>query len=185
MSRYKAYAGIGSQKTPEEVCKKMTHVATILDHLGWTLRSGGAKKADTAFAMGTNRKEEYLPWHRFNGVDGILLKQTREIYDLAGDYWDRRPNGVDSGKYCDWAQLKDTTKLFMMRNCNQILGEDLKTPSKAVICWTPNGAMVGGTSFAMWIAMQHNIPIFNLANDDDAIVQMENFFDPDKWKDEP
>lgn len=181
---YKAYAGIGSRKTPKEVCEQMTHIASVLDGLGWTLRSGGAKRADQAFADGASafQYEEYIPWYNFSppriGVEPILLDQNTTVYDLAQMYWDSRPEGVDEGRYCDWASLRDTTKLFMMRNVHQIFGKDLHTPSKAVICWTENGAMKGGTSFAMWIAMQHQIPIFNLA-DSSAMERMGKFFDPE------
>jgi len=183
---YRAYAGIGSRQTPKEICEQMTDIASVLDGIGWTLRTGGAKGADLAFADGASfaQIEEFIPWHKFSperiGVEPIILNQTREVYDLAQKYWDSRPDDVDEGKYCDWTSLRDTTKLFMMRNVHQILGKDLKTPSKAVICWTPNGAMKGGTSFAMWIAMCHSIPIFNLANPT-ALERMETFFDPEYW----
>lgn len=185
---YKAYAGIGSRETPPEVCSEMTNIAEVLDSLGWTLRSGGAKGADLAFADGASfaQIEEYIPWHNFSpsrvGVDPIVLNQTREIYDLAGYYWDKYPKEMSEFPRVEWTQLRDTTKLFMMRNVHQILGRDLKTPSKAVICWTPNGAMKGGTSFAMWIAMHHSVPIFNLATEG-ALQRMETFFDPEYWKD--
>ncbi|QXV74697.1 hypothetical protein PP749_gp024 [Rhizobium phage RHEph22] len=185
---YKAYAGIGSRDTPKEVCEQMTNIAQVLDGMGWTLRSGGATGADTAFADGASfaQYEEYIPWHKFSperiGVEPIKLNQTNEIYDLAAHYWDKYPKEMSDYVRCDWVNLKDTTKLMMMRNVHQILGLDLHTPSRAVICWTPNGAMKGGTSFAMWIAMWHSIPIFNLANAD-AYERMETFFDPDYWKD--
>lgn len=178
---YKAYAGIGARDTPAEVLTEMTNIANVLDSLGWTLRSGGATGADTAFADGTSwmQYEEYIPWHRFAperiGVEPVILNQTREVYDLAQEYWDARPDGIDSGKFCDWVHLKDTTKLMMMRNVHQIRGLDLNTFSKAVICWTEGGAMKGGTSFALWIAMNHNIPIFNLALPD-TMERMEEFF---------
>ena len=50
MTKY--YAGIGSRETPEDVCGRMTKLASILERKGYTLRSGGAVGADTAFAGG-------------------------------------------------------------------------------------------------------------------------------------
>ena len=49
----KYYAGIGSRLTPAPVLDLMNRIATHLVKKGWTLRSGGADGADTAFASGT------------------------------------------------------------------------------------------------------------------------------------
>ena len=59
------------------------------------------------------------------------------------------------------------------RNCHQILGYDLKSPVDAVICWTPNGNVVGGTRTALMIAMRAGIPIFNLGCADKDVVLQE------------
>lgn len=55
------YAGVGSRATPEPVLDLMRRCATRLEVLGYTLRSGGANGADTAFEEGCCRKELYLP----------------------------------------------------------------------------------------------------------------------------
>ena len=58
------------------------------------------------------------------------------------------------------------------RNCHQILGYDLQSPVDAVVCWTPDGNVVGGTATAIRIALKYNIPVFNLGcADKDAVVQ--------------
>lgn len=64
-----AYAGVGSRETPHEILALMTDVAKILGQHGWTLRSGGARGADTAFEDGAKgfKREIYLPWRGFNG----------------------------------------------------------------------------------------------------------------------
>ena len=63
------------------------------------------------------------------------------------------------------------------RNCHQILGYDLQSPVDAVICWTPNGNIQGGTRTALMIAMREGIPIFNLGRaDKDAVVQEIKYF---------
>lgn len=49
------------------------------------------------------------------------------------------------------------------RNCYQVLGADLRTPTQFVICWTPRGSGEGGTGQALRIAKAYNIPIFDLA----------------------
>ena len=50
------------------------------------------------------------------------------------------------------------------RNIPQILGDTLNNPVDAVLCWTPNGSVVGGTATAIKLAQQNNIPIFNLGS---------------------
>ena len=69
------YAGIGSRKTPPTIRSLMTKCANQLHNEGFTLRSGGAQGADTAFELGAQlRKEIYLPWRRFNGNDSHLYQ---------------------------------------------------------------------------------------------------------------
>ena len=49
------YAGIGSRETPDHVLETMASAAQYLGKEGFTLRSGGAKGADTAFDQGATR----------------------------------------------------------------------------------------------------------------------------------
>lgn len=70
----KTYAGIGSRDTPKDILRRMTNIAYKLQEKGYTLLSGGADGADTAFELGAGKlKEIYLPWNNFNGheVDNI------------------------------------------------------------------------------------------------------------------
>lgn len=86
-----------------------------------------------------------------------LIAETERIASEVHPAWDR----------CnEWARGMHS------RNCHQILGYDLQSPVDAVICWTPNGNVVGGTSTAIRIAMKYNIPIFNLGvKDKDNVLQ--------------
>lgn len=52
------YAGIGSRETPRSILDLMTAIARKLEALGYTLRSGGATGADTAFEEGVERLKE-------------------------------------------------------------------------------------------------------------------------------
>ena len=49
------YAGIGSRSTPPEVQAVMRTLANNLEYTGFTLRSGGAKGADSAFEHGVEK----------------------------------------------------------------------------------------------------------------------------------
>ena len=59
------------------------------------------------------------------------------------------------------------------RNCHQILGYDLQSPVDAVICWTSDGKIVGGTATALKLSMKAGIPIFNLGRPDQDKVLKE------------
>jgi hypothetical protein len=60
------YAGIGARETPEEVLKQMESISSRMRELGYTLRSGGARGADTAFESNSgSQKEIYLPYRGF------------------------------------------------------------------------------------------------------------------------
>lgn len=48
----KIYAGIGSRKTPKKILEQMRNISSFLAKEGYTLRSGGADGADSAFEDG-------------------------------------------------------------------------------------------------------------------------------------
>ncbi len=50
----------------------------------------------------------------------------------------------------------------------QVLGQDLATPSHLVIAWTPSGALSGGTTTALRLALEWAIPIINLGGPENA-----------------
>lgn len=50
MTKY--YTGVGSRNTPQDMMKLMTQVVTKPETLGYSLRSGAADGADTAFENG-------------------------------------------------------------------------------------------------------------------------------------
>ena len=76
-----------------------------------------------------------------------LISETERIASEVHPAWDR----------CnEWARGMHS------RNCHQILGYDLQSPVDAVICWSPDGKIQGGTSTAIRIALKYNIPVFNL-----------------------
>lgn len=142
------YTGIGSRDPPSEIPPLMTRISKELDSYGrYILRSGGARGSDTAFELGTSTKEIFRPedWltNRFNNKD-----ETYEIFRRFHPNYHR----VKS----------EYSKALLCRNVYQVLGSDLHTPTKFIICWTEGGAFIGGTSLALRIGQFHSIPIFNL-----------------------
>ena len=136
------YTGVGSRRTPDDTLDRMTAIAERLGKRGFTLRSGGAIGADTAFEFGlTNGSSKDIYYARDATEEAIEMAMS-----LPGEHWQRDNLAA---------------KLFG-RNMFQVLGLDLKTPSKFLICWTPEGRLVGGTRLAIKCAQVNNIPVFNL-----------------------
>lgn len=140
----------------------MTRLAEALNYEGWMLRSGGADGADTAFEMGIpfpHNHQIFLPSRSFNGRSA----EDIGMYDASSlPAFSQALKTVD--KYHPAPhRLSNFARKLMARNAMQVLGPDLKTPSSFVIAWTPGGRLEGGTSQAIRIANDYNIPVFNLA----------------------
>ena len=152
------YAGIGARKTPKNILDEMTLIAAFLEKFGYTLRSGAAGGADSAFERGVSSSsncEIFLPWRKFSQHNSKLFKPSKEAYDIAEEF------------HPYWRRLSDTVKKLMARNSHQVLGADLKELSDFVVCWTPDGKASGGTGQAIRIANATSVPVYNLFNDSD------------------
>jgi hypothetical protein len=151
----KIYTGIGSRQTPENILGKIELIAEQLAKKGWTLRSGGADGADTAFEKGCDKgkgkKEIYLPWKGFNGNKSELYHINPDAYKLVEQF------------HPAYKWLKPAVKNLHGRNIQQILSYDLETPASFVMAWTKKGQEIGGTATAIKLAKDRNIRIFNLA----------------------
>ena len=156
------YSGVGSRETPQHVQDTMRTVAAELGARGWVLRSGHAEGADSAFEQGAfgRSKEIYLPWNGFNGghfgVDGAINPEALGNYKQAMVYAERF--------HPAWEKCSRGARALHTRNIYQILGQDLNTPVKCVICWTKDGKSSGGTGQALRLAEYLEIPVFNLHN---------------------
>lgn len=150
------YAGIGSRETPKEVMDQMTELAKELESRGYTLRSGGAQGADTAFEKGVTSKKEIFPGAQKSGERE--MKIAREIHP--------NPNALDNSKNPAFVWN------LMARNTNQVFGKNLDTPVDFVIAYTQDGLTdytkrsikSGGTGQAIDMASRKGIPVINLAN---------------------
>lgn len=65
-----------------------------------------------------------------------------------------------------WNRCNAWARGMHSRNCHQIFGYNLDSPVNAVVTWTPNGNVQGGTATALKLAMNAGIPIFNLGRID-------------------
>ena len=154
------YAGIGSRETPPAIQQIMNTIAEELGARGWVLRSGHAEGADIAFELGAqdHPKEIYLPWQGFNGgrsgtgdaIDPATLSSYKQAVAYA-EYF-----------HPAWEKCSQGARALHTRNMYQILGQNLNTPVKCVVCWTKDGKSSGGTGQALRLAEYLEIPIFNL-----------------------
>ena len=147
----KTYAGIGSRETPPAVLAAMTRIAVQLSTAGYTLRSGGAVGADSAFEAGAYLKEIYLPWPRFNDNESPLHTVRTDALTIAARL------------HPAWSRLGPYAQALHGRNTYQVLGEDCKTKSDFVICWTKGGKGQGGTGQAIRVARSYGVPVYDLA----------------------
>lgn len=167
MKKEITYAGIGSRETPNDILARMQIAARACAKLGFVLRSGGARGTDTAFFKGHLEVHDanlqvFVPKNGFNGfrVDQkyVFGPPTKDARAVAKKY---HPN---------WPVLGDLGRNFMARNAYQVLGWDLKSPSSFILCWTPNGKVVGGTGQALRMAHDMDIPILNFAVDSEDYI---------------
>lgn len=153
MSKYLPYTLVGSREIPPEIETKLFEIAAALAKKGYTIRSGGADGSDLAGENGARSVdgllEIYVPWQGFNN-NPSKLTWIKEAFDMA------------STIHPVWDRLKLGAKQLHARNCHQVLGKDLKSPSLFLVAYTENGDVKGGTATALTLAALNGIPIFNL-----------------------
>jgi hypothetical protein len=149
--------GIGSREASPAICEQMTEIGTFVREQGWSGRSGHAIGCDIAFASGAKEAcDVYLPWNTYNKEFPMTGKPI--VPPMNDETW-KIVSSIEPGR-----SITAGVKKIKSRNVNQVLGENLDMPSDAIVCWTKGGADVGGTAFAIKLARQHGIPVFNLAS---------------------
>lgn len=158
------YTGIGARKLPDDIRKEFIFIGRKFAERGWTLRSGGADGADSAFEWGCGLsatsapKEIFLPWKGFNNNSSSLyITKLNEkiLFDIACNI------------YPGWQYAKNPARLLHARNVQQVLGEKPgESPvTDLVVCWTDRPEnQARGTMFAVTMANQKGIPVYNFYN---------------------
>lgn len=166
----KILTGVGSRDTPKDILKVIRKVSKKLVLNGYTLRSGGADGADEYFYEGwldayqenilVPCAEIYLPWERFNnhstGTNYILVRDKSTISQAEELVNQIHPVA---------SKLSRGAKALHTRNCFQVLGKDLQTPSTLFLCYAKvdrNGEPSGGTRTAIKIAERIGLKVSNL-----------------------
>lgn len=160
MNRY--YTGVGSRETPKNIMELMGRISHRLSSEGIILRSGGAPGADTAFQSKSEHNEIYIPWNGFqdlyhDGEQVFLSELERHLYQAKTIAREVHPA---------WSQLTPAAQKLHTRNLFQVLGRDLQTPSKFLVCWSKpdlkTGVPTGGTRTAWMIAIHSGVRCFNI-----------------------
>jgi hypothetical protein len=162
------WTGVGSRKAADDrgLTKYLKAIGFALCSRGGILRSGGAEGADEAFEYGwmswwyhaapdqrpSARAEIYLPWKGYNGHSSPLYTSEPDPEALR----------IASEIHPNWKACTPPARKMHARNIHQVLGQDLKTPSDVVVCWTPDGEKKGGTRTAIICAELHDVPVVNL-----------------------
>jgi hypothetical protein len=145
------YAGIGSRKAPKDVLEKIFSLSRFLDSKGFKLRSGGAEGPDEYFALGSSQKEVLRP-----------SDATQEAVAYVSKF------------HPAWERCGEYVRQLHGRNAQIIFGKDLTNPVDFVVCWTPNGKVVGGTATGIKMAQANKIDVYNLAIKAD-ILRLKGF----------
>lgn len=146
----------------------MVKIGQALAREGWTLRSGGAEGADTAFEEGctqaNGKKDIYIAWEGFNG------RYSRDGYLLSANYTTlKAAEELASQIHPAWDSCTRGAKALHTRNIFQVMGSTLNIPSRFVVYWAPmkKGVVQGGTATAVHFAKSGGIECFNLLNEED------------------
>jgi hypothetical protein len=167
------YTGVGSRQTPTNILKLMGKIARRLSDMGLTLRTGNALGADRAFRNACCNQDVYTAKDILDPRNSLVTPecatQALEIAERIHPAWDR---------------MSEYAQALHARNCFQVLGGDLLTPSEFLICWTPfrtpDYEPVGGTRTAIKVAEENNIPVFNL-NHPNGLKDLTDYVKQQTW----
>jgi hypothetical protein len=149
------YTGVGDhhvEVVPTQKLDEATSIARNLEGLGLILRSGGATGFDQAFERGVvnpANKIIYLSARDQRYPDDLWNEAVKLVLNTHG-------NPQAAKRYIH----------LLARNVFQVLGDDLQTPSKFVVCWTKNGQDIGGTGTTIRIAHKFSVPVYNMYSRD-------------------
>lgn len=172
----KHYTLVGSRETSQEglaVLARLVHELAKNLYIG---RSGGADGADSVLEYvlrySTGLKEVYLPWDKFNGrvADGVEYINAARLSTYT------QALRIAKATHPAWERCSQGAQKLHARNVYQVLGKDLKSPSKVLICWaqpTTTGVK-GGTNTAVQLAKSIVVPVLNVhgMNEQQAVSKL-------------
>lgn len=170
---------VGSRETPEDILRFMEEVGYFLAAKGIQISEGGAPGADERFHRGVEKYWKdagYFPHlsRRIIPRDGFNNHHAwhgEHIYTL--DRIEHTDLAMKIAEFIHpaWDKCSDFAKLLHSRNCYQVLGTDLLTPSILLFCWakTSGNSIKGGTRTAWEIAKNFDIPCVNFIDPENVL----------------
>lgn len=165
------WAGIGARKPLTEDVPKLNY---LIDRIvpwinstwpGTVMTSGAAEHCDELFEKAAIAA----------GIECLIFLPWKNFRQHNSPYWLKKKHvemseAISIDAHPAWRKLEPKFKLLMMRNAFQVLGKDLKSPVKFVLCYTADGCQThakrtrqtGGTGQAITIADFHNVPVINM-----------------------
>lgn len=177
MNHFPTYAAVGSREAPADICKIIYRLGKILCDKGWHGMSGEAPGCDYFFHAGAKTSKHYkhvgftaiIPWQGFESQGGLRVyaRPGNNIITLAQTGWERRAYWIGIGARGTDAGLGRGGIALHSRNALQVLGENMQTKVRMLICYAKpvgkTGKVKGGTNTAVVLAIHYKIPIINLA----------------------
>lgn len=185
------YTLIGSRDTPSSAQKVLIDFSYEAASRGYIGRSGAADGADKCLEIGV---KNYMT---DNGISGMSRDKYMEIYLPKNGFMNRNKHragyydvstfdnkedalAIAENLHPAWDRCSEMAKMLHGRNPYQILGRDLNTPSDFVVLWGKlenmnNPLVKGGTRTGMRLALQYNIPVYNI-NTLEGLERIINFF---------
>lgn len=180
--------GVGSRNITLDQGELLLDLAEVQTTRGYHWRSGGAAGSDEQFHQGAMRSPRFreigvsifLPWNGFKreGLPTLYDNPEEGIYDTSRFENIKQAEEIALKARGSWEGLKQGGIKLHTRNAYQPLGRTLDQPSKALICCAEpagkKGGVKGGTNTAVQIALDWNIPVYNIYKDEDR-KRIEDF----------
>jgi len=158
----KIYAGIGARNTPKDILYLIKIIGICFASIGYTLNTGAAQGADQAFAEGAfsagGKVNLFLPWPNYEKNwwskynTNIIVFNSQLDKEALNSVYQYHPNAN---------RLKKSVITLHARNYLILKN------AKFAICYTKNGAIIGGTGQAIRIMNDMNKKVFNLGKEED------------------
>lgn len=175
------YTGMGSSGGSLAAVDRARRLGARMAELGWVLRTGGCPGVDRAFTAGASQQggasEIYLPWKGYGGHVGLVCgpdeyQRAMQIAQKAVD---------------NWSTLTEGQRLLKACIVLELLGSNLRMPSRVLVCWSPDGCesaaattrRTGDAALAIHVAEQSRIPVVNIARTD-ALLSLKRIVEVEK-----
>lgn len=179
----KAYTGIGSRTTPVWCRFAMEDIASKMADKGYTLRSGSAQGADSAFEIGCDRVcgagDIYIPWKGFGTGKENMFKFYHVLSNAK--FEEARDVYLSTGIIKNFDDMKQSVQKLHARNYLQVVGHGMKDRLSKVCIFFAEVDWVteeptGGTRSAVLLSKHFGVPTYNL-KDDKAFEKVAKMLD--------